>query len=299
MRLLMIVCMILFGLSCSGGDKYLPSSNPPEYDPKKVYAPAVSPQASSPQGARAPDRPSAAGTVVPDPCEQQVKKPHKPGEPPIVCGEQTGRDGKPIVAGGSGRGSGREPADAVARRPPYLLEFQSRIVDRQPKAPAESVAGGNVKLTFVEGKDMYHGSGLLSYQTGPPPNRDSCSSLIMGQGTTRLDVAGIFITIIEATRSADITLHYVIHPTSETERPVTYPNSQCTPGQAVPRPFFSAMYAVSRGATEIKLLKGWTYVGREGVVATKSLRGRCGDTCEDLTVFTLKEAEGSQRTPRP
>jgi hypothetical protein len=156
-----------------------------------------------------------------------------------------------------------------------------------------------VKLMFVEGKDMYHGSGLLSYQTGPPPNRDSCSSLIVGHGTTRLDVAGLFITVIEDTRSADITLHYLIHPTSEMERPVADPNGQCTPGKAVPRPFFSAMYAVSRGAPEIKLLQGWTYVGRNGVVATKTLRGRCGDACEDLSVFTLKEAEGSERTPTP
>jgi hypothetical protein len=57
MQLLMIVCMILFGLSCSGGDKHLPSSNPPEYDPTRVYVPPVSPHASTPQGARAPDRP--------------------------------------------------------------------------------------------------------------------------------------------------------------------------------------------------------------------------------------------------
>lgn len=154
-------------------------------------------------------------------------------------------------------------------------------------------------MTFVEGKDMYHGSGILSYQTGPPPNRDSCSSLIMGQGTTRLDVAGLFITIIDATRSADITLHYVIHPTSETERPVADPNGQCAPGKAVPRPYFSAMYAVSRSRVELKLLKDWTYVGKDGVVATKTLRGRCGDFCEDLTVFTLKQDEGSERTRRP
>jgi len=53
----------------------------------------------------------------------------------------------------------------------YILEFQSRIVDRQPTAPAESVTAGNVTLTFVEEKDMYRGSGLLGYQTGPPPNR--------------------------------------------------------------------------------------------------------------------------------
>jgi hypothetical protein len=305
MRLLMIVSMLLFGLSCSGGDKHLPSSNPPEYDPAKVYAPPVSPHASAPQGARAPDKPLAAGTVVPDPCEQQIKQPHKPGEPPGVCGRETGHDGGAIAGRESGRGpssgvgrgsgNGRESADAVARRLSYVLEFHSRIVDREPTAQAESVAEGNVKLTFVEGKDMYHGSGLLNYQTGPPPNRDACSSLIMGHGTTRLDVTGLFITIIEATPSADITLHYVIHPTSETERPIA---GQCAPGKAVPHPFFSAMYAMSRGAPKINVLEGWTYVGRNGVVAKKVLRGSCGNHCQDETVFTLKDADVQASAPK-
>jgi hypothetical protein len=178
----------------------------------------------------------------------------------------------------------------------YILEFQSRIVDREPTAPAESVATGNVTLTLVEGKDMYRGSGLLGYQTGPPPNRDPCTSLIMGHGTTRLDVAGMFIRLSERTgtdgsqvASADIELHYLIHLTNEMERLYTMVNYQCVPGELVPHPFFYSLYAVSRGAEEINLLKGWTYVGRNGVVATKALHGTCGDLCEDVTVFTLKE----------
>jgi hypothetical protein len=187
----------------------------------------------------------------------------------------------------------------------YILEFQSRIVDREPTAPAESVAAGNVRLTFAEGKDMYRGSGLLGYQTGPPPNRDPCTSLIMGHGTTRLDVAGMFIRISERTgaggsqvASADIELHYLIHPTNETERLYTMVNYQCVPGELVPYPFFYSLYAVSRGAEEINLLKGWTYVGRNGVVATKTLRGNCGDLCEDVTVFTLKEMSEEVSSPR-
>ncbi len=187
----------------------------------------------------------------------------------------------------------------------YILEFQSRIVDREPTAPAESVAAGNVTLTFVEGKDMYRGSGLLGYQTGPPPNRDPCTSLIMGHGTTRLDVAGMFIRLSERTgtggsqvASADIELHYLIHLTNEMERLYTMVNYQCVPGELVPHPFFYSLYAVSRGAEEINLLKGWTYVGRNGVVATKTLHGHCGDLCEDVTVFTLKEMNEGAFSPR-
>ncbi len=47
MRCRFLPLLVLFvTASCSGGDKHLPSSNPPEYDPKKVYtAPAVPPGA--------------------------------------------------------------------------------------------------------------------------------------------------------------------------------------------------------------------------------------------------------------
>ena len=47
MRLLIVVATMSFSLSCGGGgDKHLPSSNPPEYDPKKTYTtPAAPPSA--------------------------------------------------------------------------------------------------------------------------------------------------------------------------------------------------------------------------------------------------------------
>ncbi|HEU4501582.1 MAG TPA: hypothetical protein VFR82_08015, partial [Nitrospira sp.] len=35
-------------LSCGGGDKHFPSSNPPEYDPTKSHAPPVTPPTSKP-----------------------------------------------------------------------------------------------------------------------------------------------------------------------------------------------------------------------------------------------------------
>jgi hypothetical protein len=75
-------------------------------------------------------------------------------------------------------------------------------------------------------------------------------------------------------------------------------NYQCVPGEVVPNPFFYSLYAVSRGAEEINLLKGWTYVGRNGVVATKTLHGNCGALCEDVTVFRLKEMNEEVSSPR-
>ncbi len=61
-RLVLLLSVALLTTSCSGGDKHLPSSNPPEYDPEKVYTtPAVSPS-----------------TPV-----QTSAKPAEPGPPPI------------------------------------------------------------------------------------------------------------------------------------------------------------------------------------------------------------------------
>lgn len=61
-RLLLLLSVALLTAGCSGGDKHLPSSNPPEYDPEKVYTtPAVSPS-----------------TPV-----QMSAKPAEPGPPPI------------------------------------------------------------------------------------------------------------------------------------------------------------------------------------------------------------------------
>ena len=182
----------------------------------------------------------------------------------------------------------------------YVLEFQSRIVSSEITEPVESVAAAKIVLTPVEEKEgWYRGSGMLGYQTGPPPNRDPCSNLVMGHGTTGFDVAGMSIKISEGTGpggsqtgSADIELHYLIHPTHETVRPWTMVEFQCVPGEKLPYPFFYSMYAVARGADEVNRLKGWTYVGKDGVVARKVLGGNCGDYCEDQTIFTLKEADG-------
>jgi len=61
-RLVLLLSVALLTAGCGGGDKHLPSSNPPEYDPQKVYAaPAVSPS-----------------TPV-----QTSAKPAEPGPPPI------------------------------------------------------------------------------------------------------------------------------------------------------------------------------------------------------------------------
>lgn len=61
-RFLLLLSMTLLSYGCSGGDKHLPSSNPPEYDPKKVYTAPAAP-------------PTAPAT--------SVAKPAEPGPPPV------------------------------------------------------------------------------------------------------------------------------------------------------------------------------------------------------------------------
>lgn len=52
-RLLLLAILALLISSCGGGDKHLPSSNPPEYDPKKVYSsPNVAPSQSATQSTK-------------------------------------------------------------------------------------------------------------------------------------------------------------------------------------------------------------------------------------------------------
>jgi hypothetical protein len=47
---------------------------------------------------------------------------------------------------------------------------------------------------------------------------------------------------------------------------------------------------VSADPMKMFLVKDWTYVGQDGVVATKTLKSTCGGMCDyEESVFTLKE----------
>ena len=51
-RVIVLLSAALLTVSCGGGDKHLPSSNPPEYDPKKVYTTPAAPTSPLPSVAR-------------------------------------------------------------------------------------------------------------------------------------------------------------------------------------------------------------------------------------------------------
>ncbi|MBI3807516.1 MAG: hypothetical protein HY281_08410 [Nitrospirae bacterium] len=60
----------------------------------------------------------------------------------------------------------------------------------------------------------------------------------------------------------------------------------------MPHPFLHPMYYASRNGEEVNLLRNWTFVGKNGVLATKTLKSDCAGLCDqEVSIFTLKEAE--------
>jgi hypothetical protein len=311
-RLFILLSVALFAAGCGGGDKHLPSSNPPEYDPKKVYA------TPAPLLAMPPDKPASLGKDVPDPCEKQPKKPQKPDEPPIVCGGGAGRDGEPIAGGGGGGGRTERPADLTAKHPSYVLEFRSMIMSTSKVDPAQSQASAVIPLVVSGevspgGETKYIGQGMIAYQTGPLPNWNACDPLVEGKGTVPMRVFQAFIHVdppqgglnLSQGGSAKIELLYgILGMSQETSTGMHYMlNYRCVPNPPDPESFWSTKYVSGRGEVstipeQMFLLKEWTYVGRDGVVATKTLRSTCGGMCDqEVATFTLKEGGGSGASP--
>jgi hypothetical protein len=70
MRVLIVLATMLFGVSCGGGDKHLPSSNPPEYDPKNVYTAPAAPTVSIAKPAEQGPPPIQLPPLEPQPNEK-------------------------------------------------------------------------------------------------------------------------------------------------------------------------------------------------------------------------------------
>lgn len=248
-RFLTVISIAFISFSCGSEDKHLPSSNPSEYDPKKVYAPPVSPRVSSAQGARVLDNPLAAGTVAPDPCEKQPKKLPKPDEPSIVSIGEAGRDREPVAGGGSGGGSGggEGPAGPSAKYPSYVLEFRSMIVSTRKIEPAQSQASAVIPLVASGerspgGQMKYIWQGMVTYKIAPLPNRNACDPLITGEGTVRANGSQAGSAKIEL-------LHGIIGMSQETSTgPHFMLNFKCTLNP--PEPIYFGLPCMSLGAAK-------------------------------------------------
>lgn len=121
-RLSILVVTMLFSLSCSGGDKHLPSSNPPEYDPNKAYTP----QSMTPK--RASDvRPPP---TTESPITQSVETRHtKPVIQPTSAAELARR----VLAGGA---NGQVALlEALSASGFSVIDSKRRVLTSVPQKP--------------------------------------------------------------------------------------------------------------------------------------------------------------------
>lgn len=200
----------------------------------------------------------------------------------------------------------------------YILEFNSRIVSTRKVDPAQSQASAAIRLEANEeespnGETKYKGQGMITYQTGPLPQWNKCHPLVQGKGTVPMRVFQAFIHVEDAPNesttsqggSVKIELLYgILGMSQETSTGQHYMlNFKCALNQPELEPFWSTMYISGRGEVstdpmKMFLLKDWTYVGRDGVVATKTLRSTCGGMCDqEVATFTLREGDGSGASP--
>lgn len=200
----------------------------------------------------------------------------------------------------------------------YVLEFSSRIVSTSRDDPAQSQASAAIRLEANEeespnGETKYTGQGMITYQTGPLPQWNKCHPLVQGQGAVPMRVFQAFVHVDEPPGesntsqggSAKIELLYgVLGMSQETSTGQHYMrNFKCVLNQPELAPFWSTMYISGRGEVstdpmQMFLVKDWTYVGQDGVVATKTLRSTCGGMCDqEIATFTLREGDGAGASP--
>ncbi|THJ22870.1 MAG: hypothetical protein CAF45_009690 [Nitrospira sp. CG24E] len=105
--------------------------------------------------------------------------------------------------------------------------------------------------------------------------------------------------------SAKIELLYgILGMSQETSTGMHYMlNYQCVPNPPELSPFWSSMFISGRGEVStvpevMFLLKDWTYVGQEGVIATKTLQSTCGGMCDqEVSIFTLRIDSSAEGIP--
>ncbi|MGC4097621.1 MAG: hypothetical protein QM706_10930 [Nitrospira sp.] len=195
--------------------------------------------------------------------------------------------------------------------PRLMLEIRSTIAasERTGPDPAQSEATARIALHSPEEVEAdtarkYTGEGLVAYKTGPPQNWNACMPLVRGEGTVGLRIFQAFIRHDEPESGKAgselpprIELLYgILGASQETSTGMhAMVNYKCVPNRPEPSPFWTSMFISGRGEVSTDpmvmfLLKDWTYVGQNGVVATKTLRSTCGGQCDqEVSVFTLKE----------
>jgi len=331
---LLLLVVTVFVAGCGGGDKHLPSSNPPEYDPKKVY--------SRSQSSIPPDKPGLPRKAAPDPCERLSINPLQPDESPTECGGVPESDERLILgAGGAGGGVGggsgglggrsERPTRPTAERPSYVLEFRSHIVQEpmnfmNPQFGMQLSSNGfdaHVHATVpIRRRDdgEWVGEGVMQYATRTTTQPAQCEIRIQGTGTTTFHVNGGSIRL----DPEPFAVKLIILPGLTEEVAETHCTSAGTPEKlkellatqgvqggnahgASRGGGWRAAFNVSRFMTfnwnkQGYEIGGWTQVLNSDVVAQKTMTVNCGTgltACREETVLTLRRAEeaGAAVTP--
>lgn len=194
--------------------------------------------------------------------------------------------------------------------PRLMLELRSTIVasDKKSPDPAQSEAKARIPLhspeaAADEATRLYKGEGMLSYKTVPPQNWNPCMALVKGEGTVGMR---IFQAIVRQEQEEGTTgsalppqielVYGILGNSQETSTGMhAMVNYKCVPNRPELSPFWTSMFVSGRGEVSTDpmvmfLLKDWTYVGQNGVLATKTLRSTCGGQCDqEISVFTLRE----------
>lgn len=127
-----LLCVTLLIAGC-GGEKHLPSSNPPEYDPNKVYTsqPVIPDRASDISATQVRPRDLAAQSPSPKPTETRLQR---QGDQPLSSAELARR----VLAGGP---TGRTALlEALTASGFAVLDTQKRIVTGVPQKPEMGLA---------------------------------------------------------------------------------------------------------------------------------------------------------------
>jgi len=330
-RFLFLLIVALLTANCGGGDKHLPSSNPPEYDPKKVYpTPAPSPQLAMPS-----DKPASPRTAVPDPCERPLKKRPDPDEPPTGCSGVSERDERLIVGeGGAGGGGGggnsdrggrsERPARPTVGHPSYVLEFKSHIVQSplnvvNPQFGMQMSSNGfdahveaTVPLRRRENDGEWVGEGVMHYATRTKTQPASCEIRIQGTGTTTFHVNGgsisrnpdpfaVKLTILPG-RSGEVAETHCSRGNTPEKLKELFASQGVQGSEAhgvTEGGGWSSAFNVTRFRTFNMTKKGyeiggWTPGHDSNVIAKKTITVNCStgmSTCREETTLTLKLAD--------
>ncbi len=187
--------------------------------------------------------------------------------------------------------AGKTPEAQWAVLPPSIwLEFHS-VIDGVAVVAARSEARARVRISYDTNRNEFVGAGELRFATTPKGPAAPCGASVAGTGATSFDVPAANLGHRLDPATGENSIMVFIRPGDTTET-ATIVCPGATP-RSGPTSFWSAHFNVGRfllfnhehKAYEIN---EWTYVGKDGVLATKTIDEDCAATCKGTTKLILR-----------